>query len=192
MGETVRTSNSGGGGTVTSQTDAGRTRTTGNLSQSGTLSGFSTDTESGHSHELYNHIHSMSADQFQHTHGVSIPSHSHTFSTPEIPAHTHTVSVPGAPQHSHSFSIPSHSHGVQHGIYFASVNPSNATVTIGEQSFTIGGTSFEGDITQYLIDDGSIPRGRFIEIKVTPDTLAYITISISAQGFIQSKGGGQF
>jgi phage minor structural protein len=192
VGEQSKTSASGGGETATSDSNSSIFAKTRLLTQQDSNSGYYTDTENGHRHQLKNHYHNIESSELAHNHNVTIKSHTHTFTTPAIEAHTHTVNVPGAPSHSHSVDIPSHRHDVEHGIFYANVSPTNATVTIGDQSFTMGGTSYEGDITQYLIDGGSIPRGRFIDIKVTPDALAYIAISIAAQGFIQSKGGGQY
>ena len=90
-------------------------------------------------------------------------------------------------------TIPSHTHETEYGIYQASEQPTSATVRInGQDAFSMG-TEWEGDISQYLVgSDGKIPRGRFVNIEVRPNTIARITVAAAPQGFIESKGGGRY
>lgn len=134
----------------------------------------------GWHHHLFNydtsHTHSMS-----HTHTVQIPSHTHSVS---IGSHTHSVNIPA---HTHSVSIPSHTHGITQGI-FEFGSPSAANLYINGERKTSIGRDAELDITQYLVIDGAIPRGQWHSIELLPDDLAYITVDVTIQGFIQSRG----
>jgi hypothetical protein len=96
--------------------------------------------------------------------------------------HYHQVSM--------GFNLPNHTHDIVPGIYRYG-NPSSFTLYInGAQKIAMVSKSFEVDITDYLVDPetGLIPRGRFHRIEVRPNDLAYITISLSVQGFMQSRG----
>lgn len=44
------------------------------------------------------------------------------------------------------------------------------------------------DATQYLIENGTIKRGRWIEVKVLPNSEAYITCDYNFKGFVQPTG----
>ena len=107
-----------------------------------------------------------------------------------LPGHKHRVSLGG---HTHSVTIPNHTHDLTYGIVRGKETPKAAVLLInGEERLSIG-TEFEGDITAYLAgEDGKIPRGRYINIGVRPDMAAYISITPTAIGFIQSKTGGQY
>lgn len=131
-----------------------------------------------HSHGI-SHTHTVKIGS--HTHSVSIGSHSHSVS---IGSHTHSVTIKA---HTHSVSIPDHTHDITQGI-FEFGRPSAATLYVnGERKAGIGKDA-ELDITQYLVVDGTIPRGRWHSIELLPDDLAYITIDITIQGFVQSRG----
>ena len=45
-------------------------------------------------------------------------------------------------------------------------------------------------MTQYLVDANSklIPRGSWLSIEVRPNDLAYVSIDMFVQGFVQSRG----
>lgn len=218
-GGTSRTTSSGGGQSVTtpmggSQTGlpspnetesaGGDSGTTGN--QSSTLYTSSVDGEGVHRHQVLNHGHYFSVGShthglnshthpFQHVHTFSIKSHSHSFT---VEAHTHDVTVPDhthdvtTPDHTHDFSIPDHTHEIEQGI-FEFGSPSSATIYInGAARGTMGGES-EVDITSWLVnDDGKISRGTWHKVEVVPNDLAYITIDLYIQGFVQSRGGGTY
>lgn len=141
-----------------------------------------------HAHYIWvnlSHDHGMSHTHTvkipSHTHSVSIGSHSHSVS---IGSHTHSVTIKA---HTHSVSIPDHTHDITQGI-FEFGRPSAASLYVnGERKAGIGKDA-ELDITQYLVVDGTIPRGRWHSIELLPDDLAYITIDITIQGFVQSRG----
>lgn len=220
-GATTSTSSSGGGGTSTSSSgggtysstavDGGSTQTSGSSSRDttgsgevyvgGTVSGVrttysdsyaSTGTAEGHSHTMRNHAHSFSGTSSSHTHGmshthrVSIPSHSHSF---QVGAHTHSVSIPS---HTHSVSIPNHTHGIEQGI-FEFGGASGATIWVNGEEKGAMGTDHDVDLTAWLLnEDGKIDRGRWHKVEVVPDELAYVTIDIYIQGFVQSRGGSTY
>lgn len=80
------------------------------------------------------------------------------------------------------------------GIHRAGDSPTSAKVLVdGEERFTMG-TSIELDITDYLVDPVTkkIKRDSFIRLGVLPNSLAYVTIALHVQGFIQSRGGGTY
>ena len=54
-------------------------------------------------------------------------------------------------------------------------------------------TDAEIDITEWLVSDGGkISRGTWHKVEVVPNDLAYITIDLYIQGFVQSRGGGTY
>ena len=58
---------------------------------------------------------------------------------------------------------------------------------------TVNSTSYNDDITEWLIDsNGTIPRGQWIDMEIIPDDLAYVVASVFIQGFVQSRGGGNY
>ena len=215
-GATTSTSSSGGGGSTTSSSgggtysstavDGGSTQTSesgggvsrtialeGGLSASaGTSTGYTGRSE-GHTHTVpvglghkHNISHSHSFSIPDHTHRVSIPSHSHSF---QVGAHTHSVSIPS---HTHSVSIPAHTHGIEQGIFeFGGAN--GATIWVNGKEKGAMGTDHDVDLTEWLLnDDGKIDRGRWHKVEVVPDDLAYVTIDIYIQGFVQSRGGSTY
>lgn len=136
----------------------------------GNISGFVWWTSSGA------HVHP------EHTH--SIPSHSHGFS---LDPHTHNVSIPS---HSHEVVIPAHNHEIKAGI-FTFGNPKTFDVFVnGVKRTTVVGTEAELDLTKYLIDENSatIARGTWHSIELRPDDIAYISMDMYVQGFVQSRG----
>lgn len=138
-----------------------------------------------HTHTVPSHQHSVQdhAHYIDHSHDIS---HTHTVS---VNSHTHSVSIPS---HSHSVSIPDHSHGIEQGI-FRFGSPSGAGIYVnGSLKFTME-KEYEVDLTPYLLNaSGKIPRGSWIRLGVLPNDLAYITIDIYIQGFVQSRGGGTY
>lgn len=143
-------------------------------------------THSGGTHRHYfRHFHTGSANLTIPEIAVNIPSHKHTVS---VGNHTHTV-----PSHTHTVSTPTHTHAIDYGIYESTEQPVSATVSINGQTAFAMEKEWEGDISSYLIDNsGKMPRGRFVTIEVRPNTLARCTVAAAPQGFIQSKGGGQY
>ena len=110
-------------------------------------------------------------------------------------AHDHTVSVSVSDAgHSHTFNVGNHTHAINPGIFEASANPTSFDIYVGsELKTTISSTSYESDITQWLLNSGgTIPRNSWIEVTIVPNTLAYVVSSVFVQGFVQSRGGGNY
>lgn len=117
-----------------------------------------------------------------HTH--EIDDHSHSV---RIPSHSHNVTIPG---HSHNITIPAHEHDITPGIYFYGSPKQFDLYVNGKKKATIVSTDTELDLTQYLVDTSSklIPRGSWLSIEVRPNDLAYVSIDMFVQGFVQSRG----
>lgn len=142
--------------------------------------GYATFVESGaHSHGEHDHDVRIPG----HDHEVEIDDHTHRVT---IPAHTHEVTIPG---HSHKVVVPAHGHTITPGI-FEYGNPQNFGLYVNSaKKADFSGRSAELDITDFLTDaDNMIPRGRWLSLEVRPDDLAYISIDLIVQGFIQSRG----
>lgn len=145
-----------------------------------------------HTHrvEIPSHIHSISIPS--HTHNVSIPSHTHDV---RIPSHTHEVSIPNHRHtitirgHSHKVTVPAHSHSITPGIFRFGNPKAFALYVNGVKKADFSGGTAELDITGYLLDkDRRIPRGSWLSLEVRPDDLAYISLDLMIQGFVQSRG----
>lgn len=133
-----------------------------------------------HSHGAHDHEISIPS----HTHSVSIPSHSHSVTIPE---HTHSVTIPA---HTHSITIPAHDHQITPGIFFSG-SPQTFGLYVNDVfRASFSGSSAEIDVTDYLIDpdDNLIPRGSWLSLEIRPDDLAYVSIDMFVQGFVQSRG----
>lgn len=138
-----------------------------------------------HKHNLLSAL-SKHEHNMHHTHEVAIPPHKHvTF----VSAHAHQVQIP---RHAHKVEIPEHKHEIEQGI-FEYGSPQSAEVWIeGVKRLDIG-RSGEFDLTPYILNgSGKIPRGQWIDVEVRPNDLAYIRIHLFVQGFIQSRGGGNY
>ena len=112
-----------------------------------------------------------------------VPSHTHQVT---VPSHTHSVTIPG---HSHTVTIPGHSHQITHGIYKFG-HPKGFSLWInGVRQANFLESTAELDITSFLVGSGkTIPRGSWLSLEVRPDDLAYISIDLVIQGFVQSRG----
>lgn len=142
--------------------------------------GYATFVESGaHTHGEHDHTFTIP----RHSHDVEIDDHTHRVT---IPAHTHDITIPG---HSHKVTIPAHEHKITPGI-FEYGSPKNFSLYInGTKKADFSGSTAELDITAFLVDsDNMIPRGSWLSLEVRPDDLAYISIDLIIQGFIQSRG----
>ena len=132
------------------------------------------------------HAHKISGSSFSHSHGMD---HTHEIEI-DISGHSHTVEIP---EHSHYFIIPAHTHAIKAGI-FESGSPSSFDIYVnGEKRATVDDTSFDDDITMWLLgDDGLVPRNQWIDMEIRPNDNAYVVASVFIQGFIQSRGGGNY
>ena len=207
----IATSSSGGGSSSTSGGGGGSTTDTGNSGINVVYGNAQTEVSEGHVHmfrsviahqhrvTLQDHIHTIHVPD--HSHDVNIPSHSHNVTIPghrhdvsipnhrhnvTIPDHRHTITIPG---HSHKVTVPSHSHNITPGIYQYG-NPQKFGLYInGTKKADFSGRTAELDITDLLTgSDNMIPRGSWLSLEVRPDDLAYISIDLIIQGFIQSRG----
>lgn len=205
----TRESTEGGGGTSISSggSSASTTNNYVNTVNGGTgYTGASRTTTSGytegHAHQYYafaSHNHDY-AFNFTHTHGmghthtVPIPTHTHGFTSP---SHTHTVSLDDhshtveIPSHTHTVRIPSHKHDIEQGI-FEFGSPSTATLKVNSNIIATVSNNADIELTTYLQTGDTIPRGSWLKIELVPDDLAYITLDLFVQGFIQSKGGANY
>lgn len=146
-------------------------------------------TVDGHSHSIpksvFAHTHGM-----DHTHTVSLSgagSHSHSFS---VPAHTHSVTIPA---HTHNVTIPSHSHSIVPGIFESGSASAFDIYVNGKKKVTIAATSYNDDITAWLLNDQNmVPRNQWIDVEIRPNDLAYVVSTVFVQGFVQSRGGGNY
>lgn len=171
---------------------------------------YSGDTQKYHQHNItYNslshnhkipHYHKVtvhgSASGGKHTHSFSIPNHSHTIpehshNLPSL-SHNHSIVMNG---HSHTITLNPHSHDIEAGI-FESGNPNNFSIYVNgaaDPVITVNATSFEDDITEWLLDaQKQVPRNQWIDIEIRPNDLAYVQASVFVQGFVQSRGGGNY
>lgn len=139
----------------------------------------------GHRHEIKSHYHGLDFS-------IKIPSRSIHI---DIPGSSSSVTIPGQsfsitiPGHSHQIKIPSHTHEMMPGIYRFRSSQSFELYVNGVKKGDFDSTSGEIDLTHLLTDDtGKIPRGRWQTVEVRPNDLAYVSIALSVQGFVQSRG----
>jgi hypothetical protein len=139
----------------------------------------------GHLIDLPNHTHSM-----DHTHDIK--SHVHNMEHTHDMDHTHEMSHTHNMEHTHN--IPAHTHGIQYGIYLGPT-PSILKIEVDGNIVPYSETSgADLDIIPFLSkdDSGRVERGKWHEIKITPDTLGRIVGSVVTQLFVQSRGGGNY
>ena len=112
-----------------------------------------------------------------HTHNVQIDGHSHQA----------TISIGG---HDHSFNINPHAHEITAGIYRFGGASSFSLYCNNKFVQSFSNDTSEIDITMNLVNaQNMINRGSWHSVKVVPNNLAYISIDLYLQGFIQSRGG---
>lgn len=166
--------------TVNSAKDSG---TTGYAQVSGGTAHNHKFTTNGHQHTVSANAHSHEMPTQYHTHEIDIDAHTHDVS---VPAHKHTFTIPG---HNHTVEIPAHTHEITPGIYRFGNAKNFAIYVNGAYKGTFAGDAAEVDITSYLLgDDRKIPRGTWLSVEVRPDDLAYVSIDLIFQGFVQSRG----
>lgn len=202
-GSETLTSGSGGGENITSNNGGSFSETSeGLLNISSYETGSSDGSEGYHTHSTRVGTHSHYVKHSGHSHTVKIPNHSHSVKVPshshdfEVPNHFHSVEIDAhfhdfdIPNHSHTLEIPGHNHDITAGI-FRFGNPKTMTLFVnGIKKAVFSSTSQEIDLTPYLIDanSGKINRGLWQNIEIRPNDLAYITITLTVQGFVQSRG----
>lgn len=132
------------------------------------------------------HYHNIWAEGLLHSHRMD---HTHSFDI-NLSSHTHSVTIP---KHTHTVEIEAHSHKIEAGI-FESGRPSAFDIYIkGEKKATVSASSYDDDITMWLLDNtGMVPRNQWIDMEIRPNDNAYVVASIFIQGFVQSRGGGNY
>ncbi len=132
----------------------------------------------------YSGMHTHFIDGTRHRHQITAPKHVHII---KIPTHNHEFQIEG---HAHDVVIPPHAHEIVPGIYeFGNAQNFDLYVNGQPRGFYPGKTA-EIDITNFLLgEDRRIPRGSWLSVEVRPDDLAYISIDLIFQGFVQSRGG---
>ena len=174
-GEQNSTSSSGGGSVTSTAGGGGVTTDTGKSGINVEYGVASTFESAGHTHqyeEVQAHQHRITL--YDHTHRVDMPAHQHGFS---IPGHAHEVTVPG------------HAHDITPGI-FEFGNPQGFALYVnGERRGEFQGRTAEVDLTAHLAGrDGRIPRGSWLNMEIRPNDLAYVSLDLIVQGFVQSRG----
>lgn len=144
-------------------------------------------------YKLFDHYHTgsfsytiyLAKAEFSHSHKCSVSISGNQS------AHTHTFNIGN---HTHKVPIPPHSHNITPGIFESSQSASAFSIYVGSTlKQTISATRWEGDITQWLLNDsGTIPRDSWIKVEIRPNNLAYVISSVFVQGFVQSRGGGNY
>ncbi|EJR56211.1 phage minor structural protein [Bacillus cereus VD107] len=133
-----------------------------------------------------------------HSHTVTIAPHTHTMSTPDhqhsinLPSHQHEVHLN---PHSHEIQLPDHTHEIEFGIFELNETPSKVTIAVDGNILPFDSTSGQDiNLVPYLAKDnsGKLQRGRYVEIKITPNKLARINATVTGRLFIQSRSGGTF
>ena len=170
----------GGGATATTTTSGGGTEST---TRSGGGSS-QTSGQSGGKTVLEETSQPSSESAERHVHNFWLPKHEHTV---RIPSHSHDIDIP---DHSHRLTLPSHDHEITPGIYFFG-SPAGFTLWVnGQQRAAFTAATAEIDLTGYLTSaaTGKITRGAWQSIEIRPDGLAYISIDMYVQGFVQGRG----
>lgn len=118
-----------------------------------------------------------------HEHKLSISDHSHSF---RIDDHSHSFRIE---DHRHTITIPNHEHTIVPGIYTFGYPKRFEIKVNGKSRGYVSSTNWEYDVTKYLLDNKKrISRGSWQSIEIVPDDLAYISIDLMLQGFVQSRG----
>lgn len=173
-GDQYSTSSSGGGAYTTTGGGGGVITDTGD---SGVNVGWETAATQG----AEGHFHYFKRVA-SHQHQITLANHTHQIT---LSAHQHNFTIPG---HNHNFTIPGHYHDITPGI-FTFGSPQRFSLYVnGVKKADFEGTTAELDVTDYLVEDGKIPRGRWLNIEIRPNDLAYVSLDLIVQGFVQSRG----
>lgn len=116
--------------------------------------------------------------------------HSHMFR--DVIGHKHYIEIPN---HNHNITLYDHVHGIEHGIFEYGSSPSEIKIEVDGNLLPPTATFGDRiDLIPYLQKDssGKVERGRFAEIKLTPNNLARINATVSSRLFIQSRIGGVY
>lgn len=119
----------------------------------------------------------------EHNHKFETDSHQHEV---KFPRHSHSLDIP---KHVHKIDMPNHIHKIEPGI-FRFGYPRGFDIRVnGKWKKTVNDTGIEIDITDFLLDNKKkISRGTWHTVSIVPDDIAYISIDLTIQGFVQSRG----
>ena len=146
-------------------------------------------TSDGHSHTVLCPITYYKIDGVSNGTVTVAKDHQHTV---DINDHDHDTTIPPTDNHTHTTTTPAHEHAIQNGIV-ESGNPKNGKVLINGVQRTAFYEKTSLELSEYLKDaNGVIPRDQWIRVGVLPDDVAYVTIDVMIQGFVQSRGGGTY
>ena len=173
-GDYYSTSSGGGDyGTTHGTTDVDQSMVTVNVQGGG----------KGYVRFMQTHYHEHRLSISDHSHSVRIDDHSHRFSVSD---HSHGFRIP---DHRHTITIPDHEHRIVPGIYTFGYPKRFEIKVNGKSRGYVSSTNWEYDVTKYLLDDKKrISRGSWQSIEIIPNDLAYISIDLMLQGFVQSRG----
>ena len=173
-GDQYSTSSSGGGTFTSTGGGGGVVTDTGDSGVNVRWEQAATEGYNGHFH-YFNRVAS-------HQHRITLRDHTHQIS---LSGHQHNFTIPG---HYHNFTIPGHYHDITPGI-FTFGNPQRFSLYVnGTKKADFEGQTAELDITGFLVEDGRIPRGRWLSMEIRPNDLAYVSLDLIVQGFVQSRG----
>lgn len=198
-GRTYTSSEFGGANYPTTSSDGGQFQTTGQY----TIGGQSTQAENDsyhwgtHDHGIprgtyfltagggspYGWVPSGAHSHGTHSHDYSFPGHTHEVN---MSRHNHSINIDA---HSHRFTIVAHTHQIKAGIYKFG-NPQSFTLKVNNRTIrTYYSTGEEVDLTSALLNaQNKISRGSWQSIEIVPNDIAYISIDMMLQGFVQSRG----
>lgn len=198
-GGSTQASTSGGGSTQTTTAGGGQTSSATALESSNVLPGQTTG-QAVHNHGIPDECRIAIVDDSNNIIGGKnwVPSgaHTHPEHTHDVQEHTHSVTVPShshnvtIPAHSHNVTIPAHGHEITPGIFFFGSPKSFDVFVNGTKTLTITGTDAEIDLTEFLTDENTsmIPRGSWHSVEIRPNDIAYVSMDMYVQGFVQSRG----
>jgi phage minor structural protein len=160
------------------------------VNNTGGYSGFS------HSHSFYYPAHSHTITIPGHSHQITLSGHSHQIT---LGGHRHSITLSGhrhkitLPAHKHKIIIQPHKHEIVAGIYEYG-DPTAFTIYVdSKEKVTVEAKAFNDDITPWLLNEKNmIPRDKWIDVEIRPNDLAYVQASVFVQGFVQSRGGGNY
>jgi phage minor structural protein len=193
-GGTTVTSSSGGGTTVSSSAGGATTATSSSYIEAHLVSGVPENSVGStnygnhlHTTVVPGHDHSVTIGD--HVHSISIGSHTHSVS---VGNHVHTVDIS---PHSHSLDIPGHGHDLEYGIYRDSILPTQTIVKVDGVTVPFTATNGENiNLIPYIAKEanGSVKRGEWHTVEITPNKLARINAQVVSRLFIQSRTGGNY
>lgn len=129
-------------------------------------------------------------DQFvwsgDHQHRIYTKDHTHQFVL-SLPDHTHSIKIR---DHQHRMTLQDHKHDIEFGIFkrYGDITSFDIKVN-GKYRKTVSGKDGEIDLTELLLNKKNvISRGTWHSIEIVPNELAYVSIDLFFQGFVQSRG----